>query len=98
VTGPVYFLTNRSIQKRGALNRRLMEQVSLADIDNIEIQVHAGQQFYQAGDLYLLNAKGDVLMRLEGIPRPDRFRQVILDAREARVRNDHSLEVIKARR
>ena len=45
----------------------------------------------------LLNAKGDVLMQIAGITRPERFRQVILDAREARIRNDHSLEVIRSR-
>lgn len=97
VTGAVYCLTNRSIQKRGVLNRRLMGQASLADIDNIAIHVLPGQEFFQAGNLQLLSAKGDVLLELEGIPRPERFRQVILDAREARVRNDHSLEVIQAR-
>jgi len=97
VTGPVYILTNRNIQKRGALSRGLLQQVTLADIDNIEIVVRPGQQFYQAGDLNLVNAKGEVLMELQGIPRPERFRQIILDAREARIRNDHSLEVIKSR-
>lgn len=97
VTGPVYHLTNRSIQKRGAMSHRLMGQVSLAEIDNIAVDVLPGQAFFQSGNLQLLNAKGDVLLELEGIPRPERFRQIILDAREARVRNDHSLEVIQSR-
>lgn len=97
IADPMYLLTNRSVQKRGPLSRRPIQSVALADIDNIEIQVHPGQQFFQAGDLYLLNSKGEVLMQIAGIPRPERFRQVILDAREARVRNDHSLEVIRSR-
>jgi len=97
VADPMYLLTNRSVQKRGPLSRRLLQSTPLADIDNIEIQVLPGQQFFQAGDLHLLNAKGDVLMQIAGIPRPERFRQVILDAREARIRNDHSLEVIRSR-
>jgi len=97
VADPVYILTNRSVQKRKALSRNLIQTVPLSEIDNIAIQVVAGQQFYQAGDLELLNAKGDLLMTLSGIPRPERFRQVILDARSARIRSDHSLEVIRAR-
>ncbi|MBL8848639.1 MAG: hypothetical protein JNG89_03105 [Planctomycetaceae bacterium] len=97
VTGPVYLLTNRSVQTLTALSRNLIQTVALSDIDNIEIRVLPGQAFYQAGDLLLLNARGDVLMTLAGIPRPARFRQVILDAREARIRSDHSLGVIRSR-
>lgn len=97
VTNSVYILTNRSIQIRKALSRNLVQSVALSDIADIAVQVAAGQQFYQAGDLQLLSAKGDVLMTLAGIPRPERFRHVILDAREARMRSDHSLEVIGAR-
>src|SRR5262245_34945197 len=97
VTDPVYIVTNRSVQMRKALSRNLIQTVPLSDIDNIAIRVLPGQQFYQAGDLQLLNARGDVLMTLAGIPRPERFRQVILDARAARVTSDRSLEVIRAR-
>src|SRR5262245_14611578 len=82
VTGQAYLLTNRSVKVVSALGRNLVQTVGLSEIDNIEIRVLPGQPFYQAGDLLLLNASGDVLMTLSGIPRPERFRQVILDARE----------------
>lgn len=97
VTDSVYVLTNRSVLKRAALGQRLLQSVPLSEIDNIEIRVSPGQEFYQAGDLLLLNAAGDTLMHLPGVPRPERFRQVILDAREARIRSDRSLDVIRAR-
>lgn len=97
VTGPVNILTNRSIQKRSSLSRHLQQTLPLAEIEDIAIFVAAGQPFYHAGDLQLLNAKGDVVMTLEGIPRPERFRQVILDARDARVLSDRSLEAIRSR-
>lgn len=97
VTGPVYILTNRSIQKRSSLSRNLQQSLALSEIEDIAVSVSAGQQFYRAGDLQLLNARGDVVMTLEGIPRPERFRQVILDARAARVRSDRSLEAIRSR-
>ena len=97
VTGPVYVLTNRSVKTVSALARNLVQTVALSEIDNIEIRELPGQAFYQAGDLLLLNARGDALMTLAGIPRPARFRQVILDARDARVRSDHSLGVIRSR-
>jgi hypothetical protein len=97
ISGPVYLLTNRSVQVRSALGRNLVQTVALADIDNIAIRVSPGQEFYKAGDLQLLNASGDVLLTLGGIPHPERFRQIILDAREARVRSDRSLDVIRSR-
>ena len=97
VSGPVYLLTNRSVQVRSALGRNLMQSAPLAEVDDIEIRIAPGQSFYQAGDLVLLNSRGDVLLTLAGIPRPERFRQIILDAREARVRSDRSLEVIRSR-
>lgn len=97
VTGVAYVLTNQSVVKRASLGQRLLGSTPLAEIASIEIQVLPGQEFYHAGDLLLLNANGDVLLHLEGIPRPERFRQVILDAREARLLNDQSLEVIRSR-
>lgn len=97
VTGPAYVLTNRSVVKRASLGQRMFASVPLSEIDNIDIQVLSGQEFFQAGDLLLLNSNGDTLMHLEGIPRPDRFRQVILDARDARMRSDRSFEIISAR-
>ena len=55
------------------------------------------EAFYQAGDLELYSGKDELLMTLPGVPRPRRFRQIILDARAARLQSDASLNVIRAR-
>lgn len=97
VTGRVYVLTNRSVRVRAVLGQRLYQSVPLTDIEDIAIRQQPGQQFYQAGDLELFNARGELLLTFAGVPRPERFRKVILDAREARIRSDRSLEIIRSR-
>lgn len=92
-----YQLTNRSLKVLTALGDGLKAQVALGEIDNIAIDVQPGQQFYYAGDLVLLKTNGDRLLTLPGVPRPARFRQVIFDARDARLLSDSSLAAINAR-
>lgn len=94
---PRYVLTNRSMQVRGNLSNNLWQQVALSDIDNIDIEVTPGQEFYHAGNLELLDARGETLLVLDGVPYPQRLRQVILDARDARLQNDAALKAIEAR-
>jgi len=97
VFDPQYVLTNRSLQVQSAQGDRLISQVSLSDIDNIAIDVLPGQEFFKAGNLELLNGRGDVILTLPGVPRPERFRQVVLEARDARSQNDAALKTIMAR-
>jgi hypothetical protein len=97
VTGDIYELTNRSLQIRRALTGRPVRKVSLSEIDNVAVAVLPGQEFYKAGDLVVLNAKGDAILTLAGVPRPERFREGILEAREARLRSDEALRAIQAR-
>lgn len=94
---PKYTLTNRSLQVRGSLSNNLEKQVPLTDIDNVDIQVRSGQEFYHAADLEILDARGDSLLTLTGIPYPHRMRQIILDARDARRQNDAALKTIESR-
>ncbi len=97
LSGEKYQLTNRSVQRRSALGGRLNQQIALQEIAEIAIDVLPGQEFYHAGNLLLLNAKGEEVMTLEGVVRPERFRQIILETREARVRSDDALATIDAR-
>lgn len=97
VTGNRYTLTNRSVQIWSALGGRMIQQVPLTEIAEIEVSVLPGQEFYKAGDLLLLNARGDVVMQLDGVPHPERFRRIILDARNARLQSDESLAAIQSR-
>lgn len=95
--GPRFVLTNHALQTRGAMSDRLIREVALGEIDNIAVDVLAGQSFYHAGDLILLKAGGDEIATLAGVGRPARFRQVILEARDARLLNDAALATIDAR-
>ena len=92
-----YVLTNRAVKVFSSLGDNLQAEVSLGEIDEIAISVRSGQAFYHAGDVVLLKANGDELLTLPGVPRPERFRQSILEARDARLLSDSSLATIDAR-
>ncbi len=94
---PQYVLTNRTLQVRSSLGNRLIRQVALGGIDNIAIDVLPGQAFFKAGDLDVLDSRGEPVLKLPGVPRPERFRQIVLDARDARAQSDAALKTIMAR-
>jgi hypothetical protein len=95
--GQRYLVTNRAVRIASTLGVRLFREIPLGEIDNIAVDVQAGQAFYHAGDLVLLNAGGGVIATLGGVTRPYRLRQIILDAREARRHSDTSLATINLR-
>lgn len=97
VAGHRHVLTNRSLQKWTFLGDRLIAKVDLNDIVGMEVRQHPGQVFYKSADLHILNAAGDTIMRLEGIPRAEVFRQNIREARDARRQVEDSLARIQAR-
>lgn len=97
VAGEKYEVTNRSVRIRSFLGGRLVQQIALTDFEDVQVEVVPGQAFYRAGNVQLLNGKGDVVMTLAGVPRPDRLRNVILEARRARLQSDASLKVIEGR-
>ena len=98
VVGNQYVLTNRSVEVRKLVGRVLIEKVSLNDIEAINVVTRGGQAFYRAGDLELVNGRGEVILRLAGVPWPERFRKIILETREARKSSDESLARIEARK
>lgn len=97
VFGEVYSLTNRSVQVRTSLGNRLQREVKLSDIQEVVIRQEAGQEFYPAADIYLLNKAGQTIMSLPGVLRADVFRQSILEAKMALDRVTASLATINAR-
>jgi len=97
VTGDVYTLTNRSVQRRKSLGNRLVKSVPLTEVEDIQVVTLPGQQFYPAADLVLLNNAGDPILRLEGVLRAEVFRNLILEARDARRQVEASLATIRAR-
>jgi len=95
--GRRYVLTNRAIAVWRSLGERLISRVPLADVAEITIDQQPGQEFYTAGDLYLLNSQGETLLRLDGVRHPARFRQLILDTRDVHLRVQQSLATIEGR-
>ncbi len=97
ITGERYELTNQSVRKWKSLGSQLISEVPLTDIDQIEVHQSPGQVFFKAADLHLLNAAGQTILRIEGMPRAEVFRQNILEARDARNEVAASLAAINAR-
>lgn len=95
--GIKYILTNRSVQVWSVIGTHQVRSAALTDIDDVELTVQPGQEFYHAGNLTLVGAKGDVLLTISGISRPDIFRENILKARQARTATEESLATIAAR-
>jgi hypothetical protein len=96
--GTCYVLTNRSIYSRSIIWGGKGPQVALGDIAHIEITGGSGYEFHRVGDLQLESAQGNLLMTIPAIPYPARLKQVILDARAARVESDESLARIASRK
>jgi hypothetical protein len=92
-----YRLTNRRIiveRKRLSWKADWSEEavVSLDKFDEVEVQVVAGQEWYPAGDLIFRDNKTERL-QLQGVSRPETFRQTCLKARQSYVGVQQALEV-----
>jgi len=98
VTGQRYTVTNRAVSVRGALTGQVVKQVALKDVGDVVVDVLGGQEFFRAGDVVVKNASGDEILRCAGVPQPERFRHVILEARDARLQSDDALATINKRR
>ncbi|MFN0195320.1 MAG: hypothetical protein ACKVT0_01135 [Planctomycetaceae bacterium] len=97
VIGQRYMLTNRAVQIWKSLGNQMESQVLLNDIAEIVTVEQPGQAFYHAADLQFYDSAGKKIFTLEGIARPEGFRQSILKARDARKQVAASLELIKGR-
>lgn len=95
--GERYVLTSHAVQKWSSIGVQMTGEVPLTDIAELLIEQRAGQAFYHAADLQLLSSSGDRLLRLEGVPRPEVFRQTIIEARDARLQVQSALDAIASR-
>jgi hypothetical protein len=98
VIGQRYTVTNRAVSIGRIISGQVVKQVALKDVAEVEVEVLAGQEFFRAGDVVLRKAGGDEILRCAGVPQPERFKHVILEAREARLQSDDALAVINKRR
>lgn len=82
--GRRYRLTNRRvIQEQSRFRRPLWRELNFVDLDrfdSIEVVVQPGQGWYPAGDLIFRNGQIETF-RLDGVSRPETFRQTCLKAR-----------------
>jgi len=72
-----YTLTNRRLMIQTGLRPKPVEEVPLAEID--EVRLGAMNEFFRCGDLEIVS-KGQVKMKLPAVPEPDSFRNAILNA------------------
>jgi hypothetical protein len=79
-----YRLTNRRVLIEQGINPRVQQYVDLDRFDAIDLVVKPGQEWYAAGDLVFRRGPVETL-RLPGVSRPESFRRVCLEARQAYV-------------
>jgi Bacterial PH domain len=77
-----YTLTNRRVMIRRGWSGKPSHEVALADIDEVRVVTDANSDFFRAGDLEIIG-KGQVALKLSGLPEPESFRQAILNTRNA---------------
>jgi len=80
--GTRYVVTNRRVIVLRGIVGKEEKAVDLDRFDGITVEVQPGQAWYHAGDLIF--KKGNVeTFRLDGVSRPESFRQVCLKAQLA---------------
>jgi len=91
-----YKLTNRRVMIRKGWSGSVAGEVALKDIDDVQVKTDANSDFFRAGNLEILSG-GKVVLTLSGVPEPESFRQLILNARNAWVpEKAHTLPFIPA--
>jgi hypothetical protein len=77
-----YRLTDRRIVIQKGYSSKDEKSVGLEEFDSIEFRVLPGQAWLRCGEMLLRRDAQDVV-RLSGVPRPEVFRQICLEAQTA---------------
>lgn len=77
--GRRYVLTTRRVMVQGGLLWRPVQEIALADIDEVVVRTDANSAFYGAAHLDLVS-NGAVKLSLPGVSGAEAFRQAILNA------------------
>jgi hypothetical protein len=80
--GQRYTVTNRRVVVQRGIQAKDDRSVDLDRFDSVQVEVLPGQAWYNAGDLVFKLGNVETF-RLDGVSRPESFRQVILKARMA---------------
>jgi hypothetical protein len=75
-----YTLTNQRVMVQRGLKSTAESWVELDRFDAIEVEVLPGQEWYPAGNLIFRRGPIETF-RLDGVSRPETFRQTCLKAR-----------------
>ena len=91
-----YALTNRRVMIRHGWAGTPAQEIALKDIDDVRLVTDANSEFFRSGNLEIVSG-GKVALTLPGVPEPESFRQMILNARNAWVpEKAHTLPFIPA--
>ena len=74
-----YVLTNRRLMFQKGLHLNSVQEVALADIDDVLIDKDGNSEFYRSANLRII-AHGQTAMTLHGVVGPEAFRHAILSA------------------
>jgi hypothetical protein len=74
-----YTLTNQRVMVRRGLSGTPGDQVPLADIEDVRVETDANSDFFRAANLEILS-RGQVALKLTGVPEAEGFREAILNA------------------
>jgi hypothetical protein len=97
VVGSKYIVTNRVVKRVNSMGTGRIESVPLSQVVTASVDPDSRMSFYQTGDVRLISSSGQTLLLLRGVPRPDRFCQVIQEAVDAKRQVESALSRIKAR-
>lgn len=97
VFGVRYVVTNRAVKIMNSMGFQLRQSVDLSQISSVDVDPDSRMVFYQTGDVRLIGSAGQTLMLLRGVPRPERFCQVIHEACSSRSQVASAMARIAAR-
>jgi hypothetical protein len=77
-----YTLTNRRLMVRRGLRIQPVQEVALAEIDDVRVRTDDNSDFFRAGALDIIS-KGRVILTLPAVPEPESFRLAVINAYRA---------------
>jgi hypothetical protein len=77
-----YTLTNQRLMIQRGLKPHPIEEIPLADIDDVRLVEGTYDPFYLSGDLEVIS-NGQARMKLVGVSEPESFRRAVIDAVKA---------------
>ena len=82
VVGKRYALSNRRLMVQRGLTRKVSHEIALADIDDVRVVTASQNGFFRSATLEVVS-KGQVALKLDGVPEPETFRRAIVNAYKA---------------